>query len=144
MAERTPRELETREQVVRRKSWTPPSTLPNPIKEDGYAYRYIRQSILGQPDDRNMMSKQDEGWVPVKREDHPELQFSGKTSGLVEIGGLVLCKTPTEFVEQRNEWFRRHTDDQSNAVDANLMRENDPRMPMFSERKSTTSRSKRD
>ncbi len=144
MAERTPRELETREQAVRRKSWTPPSTLPNPIKEDGYAYRYIRQSILGQPDDRNMMSKQDEGWVPVKREDHPELQFSGKTSGLVEIGGLVLCKTPTEFVEQRNEWFRRHTDDQSNAVDANLMRENDPRMPMFSERKSTTSRSKRD
>lgn len=144
MAERTPRELETREQVVRRKSWTPPSTLPNPIKEDGYAYRYIRQSILGQPDDRNMMSKQDEGWVPVKREDHPELQFSGKTSGLVEIGGLVLCKTPTEFVEQRNEWFRRHTDDQSNAVDANLMKENDPRMPMFSERKSTTSRSRRD
>lgn len=144
MAERTPRELETREQAVRRKSWTPPSTLPNPIKEDGYAYRYIRQSILGQPDDRNMMSKQDEGWVPVKREDHPELQFSGKTSGLVEIGGLVLCKTPTEFVEQRNEWFRRHTDDQSKAVDANLMKENDPRMPMFSERKSTTSRSKRD
>lgn len=144
MAERTPRELETREQAVRRKSWTPPSTLPNPIKEDGYAYRYIRQSILGQSDDRNMMSKQDEGWVPVKREDHPELQFSGKTSGLVEIGGLVLCKTPTEFVEQRNEWFRRHTDDQSKAVDANLMKENDPRMPMFSERKSTTSRSKRD
>ena len=102
MADRTPRELETREQGVRRKAWTPPSTLPNPNKEDGYSYRYIRKSILGQADDRNMMSKQEEGWIPVKREEHPELQYSGKTTGLVEIGGLVLCKTPTEFVSVTN------------------------------------------
>jgi len=144
MADRTPRELETREQGVRRKAWTPPSTLPNPNKEDGYSYRYIRKSILGQADDRNMMSKQEEGWIPVKREEHPELQYSGKTTGLVEIGGLVLCKTPTEFVDQRNQWFRNHTEAQTQAVDANLMKENDPRMPLFSERKSTMSRGRRD
>ena len=144
MAERSTRELETREQGTRKKAWTPPSTLPNPNREEGYSYRYIRKSILGQTDDRNMMSKQEEGWIPVKREDHPELQYHGKSSGLVEIGGLVLCKTPTEFVEQRNDWVRGHTDAQTQAADANLMKENDPRMPLFSERKSTTSRGRRD
>lgn len=144
MADRTPRDSETREQGIRKKAWTPPSTLPNPNREDGYSYRYVRKSILGQTDDRNMMSKQEEGWVPVKREDHPELQYHGKSTGLVEIGGLVLCKTPTEFVEQRNAWVRGHTDAQTQAADSNLMKENDPRMPLFSERKSTTSRGRRD
>ena len=144
MADRTPRDQETREQGIRKRAWTPPSLLPNPNREEGYSYRWIRKSILGQSDDRNMMSKQDEGWVPVKREDHSELQYPGKTTGLVEIGGLVLCKTPTEFVEQRNDYYRKQTDAQTAAVDSNLMKENDPRMPLFSERKSTTSRGRRD
>jgi len=143
MADRTPRDQETREQGIRKRAWTPPSLLPKPNREDGYSYRWIRKSILGQADDRNMMSKQDEGWVPVKREDHSELQYPGKTTGLVEIGGLVLSKTPTEFVEQRDEWVRNQTDAQTRAVDANLMKENDPRMPLFSDRKSTTSRGRR-
>ena len=143
MADRTPRDKETREQGIRKRAWTPPSLLPNPKREEGYAYRWIRKSILGQADDRNMMSKQDEGWIPVKREDHSELQYPGKTTGLVEIGGLVLCKTPEEFVEQRTDYVRNQTDAQTRAVDANLMKENDPRMPLFSERKSTTSRGRR-
>ena len=143
MADRTPRDQETREQGIRKRAWTPPSLLPSPNKEEGYAYRWIRKSILGQADDRNMMSKQDEGWIPVKREDHSELQYPGKTTGLVEIGGLVLCKTPEEFVEQRTDYVRNQTDAQTRAVDANLMKENDPRMPLFSERKSTMSRGRR-
>jgi hypothetical protein len=144
MVDRTPREQETRAVAERKRSWSPPSLLPTPNREEGFSYRWIRKSIMGQVDDRNMMAKQDEGWIPIKREDHPELQHSGKTTGLVEIGGLVLCKTPTEFVEQRNDYYRKQTQAQTDAVDNNLMKENDPRMPLFSERKSTTSRGRRD
>jgi hypothetical protein len=140
MADRTPRDQETRATFERKKSWTPPSTLPKVNKDDGYAYRWIRKSIGGKADDQNMMAKQEEGWETVRREDHPELQTPGKTNGLVEIGGLVLCKTPQEFVDQRNAHYRQITETQSASVDANLMKENDPRMPLFSERKSTTSR----
>lgn len=143
MSDRTPRELETRATTERKRSWTPPSLLPTPNARDGMAYRYIRKSTLGIMDDRNMMAKQDEGWVPVKREDHPELQYAGRDSGVVEIGGLVLCETPTEFVEQRNDYYRKQTQAQTDAVDNNLMKENDPRMPLFSERKSTTSRGRK-
>lgn len=143
MSDRTPRDLETRTNTERKRTWAPPSLLPTPRQEEGYTYRWIRKAMMGQADDRNMMSKQDEGWVPVRREDHPEMHSSGRTEGLVEIGGLVLCKTATELVQQRNSYYRNQTQQQTAAVDNNLMKENDPRMPIFSERKSTTSRGRR-
>jgi len=143
MSERTPRENQTRLFSERKKAWTPPSLLPTPQARDGLKHRWIRKSILGQADDRNMISKQEEGWTPIQREEYPELHLQGKDSGLVEIGGLVLCSTPEEFVEQRNSYFRQQTDAQTAAVDNNLMKENDPRMPLFSERSSTTSRNRK-
>jgi hypothetical protein len=138
MSNRTPRDLETRQNSGKR--WTPPSLLPDPIKEDGYGYRWIRYSTMNQPDDRNVSSKRTQGWEPIRLEDHPELQTYGKTSGNVEIGGLVLCKNSQEMIDQRNSYYRKMAEDQAQAVDATLMRENDPRMPLFSDRKSTTSR----
>jgi hypothetical protein len=56
----------------------------------------------------------------------------------IEIGGLLLCKTPEEFVEQRNNFYAKQTDAQAEAVDNNLMRQSDSRMPLFSERKSSS------
>ena len=57
----------------------------------------------------------------------------------IEIGGLLLCKTPVEFVKQRRDYYAKQTSAQTEAVDNNLMRQNDPRMPLFKERKSSTS-----
>jgi hypothetical protein len=57
----------------------------------------------------------------------------------IEIGGLLLCKIPNDFVEQRMAYFAKKSGDQMAAVDNNLMKENDPRMPLFKERRSTTS-----
>lgn len=143
MSDRTPRDVVTRTTMERKTAWTPPSLLPVPRQVEGTSYRWIRKMMQGQVDDRNMMSKQEEGWTPIKREDHPELQYSGRTTGLVETGGLVLCSMPTDFVNQRNAHYRKITDAQTAAVDSNLMRENDPRMPLFSERNSSTSRGRR-
>jgi hypothetical protein len=57
----------------------------------------------------------------------------------IEIGGLLLCKAPEEFVEQRSAHYQGQTHAQTEAVDNNLMRQSDPRMPLFKERKSSTS-----
>ena len=40
------------------------------------------------------------------------------------------------MVEERTEYFTQQTDSQMQSVDNNLMREYDPRMPLFNERKS--------
>jgi hypothetical protein len=58
----------------------------------------------------------------------------------VEVGGLLLCKTPIEFVEQRNAYYQKQAEGQLSAVDNNLMRQNDPRMPLFKESKSSVSK----
>jgi len=141
MAEnRIDRELQTREKTVRKKSWQRPETLPSPTPEDGYSYRWIRVSTQGNTDATNVSSKLREGWEPVKAADHPEITLvtieNERFSDNVVIGGLMLCKAPTELVQERNDYYNTQTKSQMNAVDNNFMRENDPRMPLFNDRKT--------
>jgi len=144
MAEvRATRELKTRAVSERPQQWMPAELLPEPDKEAGFAYRWIRVATLNQADPRNLSAKMREGWEPVRIEEQPKFQLlvdpQSRFKDNIEIGGLLLCKTPSEFVDQRNAHFARQTQAQTEAVDNNLMRQSDPRMPLFSERKSTSS-----
>ena len=144
MAEnRKPREIESREISERPKQWMPPELLPEPDKQPGYSYRWIRVSTLNTADPRNLSAKLREGWEPVALEEQPKFQLlvdpTSRFKDNIEIGGLLLCKTPTEFVEQRNAHYAKQTASQTEAVDNNLMRQSDARMPIFKEGKSTTS-----
>jgi hypothetical protein len=143
MAERNPRELETRAKAERPKQWMVPDVLPHVNEEPGYAMRWIRVSTLGNADPRNVSMKLQEGWEPVKASDHPETYVAetgaGRFPDSIQIGGLMLCKTPKEFTEQRNAFYQRQADGQMASVDNNYMRESDPRMPLFRERKSEVS-----
>jgi hypothetical protein len=140
---RLQRELESRTLQERPKQWQPPELLPEPDKQPGYAYRWIRVSTLNQADPRNVSSKLREGWEPVSIEEQPKFQLlvdpASRYKDQVEVGGLLLCKTPVEFTEQRNAHYNKLTQSQTEAVDNNLMRQSDPRMPLFKENKSSTS-----
>jgi len=140
---RLTRELETRTTLERPKQWAPAELLPEPDKQAGFTYRWIRTSTLNTADPRNISAKLREGWEPVKISEQPKFQLlidpGSRFKDNIEIGGLLLCKTPSEFVEQRNEYYQRQTEAQTVAVDNHLMRENDPRMPLFQERKSSIS-----
>jgi len=135
---RKSRDLDTRAATARPTKWMPPQLLPDPLPEDGYAFRWIRVSTLNKDDPTNLSSKLREGWEPVKASDHPEIRLFGMATGhfpdSVVVGGLMLCKTPVEFTEQRDAHFRQLSEQQMNSVDNTYMRENDPRMPLFKER----------
>lgn len=144
MAEnRLPREVDTRTVTERPKQWMQPELLPEPDKNPDYAYRWIRVSTLNQADPRNLSAKLREGWEPVPIEEQPKFRLlvdpMSRYAGNIEIGGLLLCKTPKDFVKQRNDFYARQTQAQTEAVDNSLMRQSDPRMPLFKERKSATS-----
>lgn len=143
MAERIPREFEVRAKAERPKKWLPPTALPDPNPEEGYAFRWIRVSTLGNNDPSNVSAKLREGWEPVKASEHPEIQLFGKGNphfpDSIEIGGLLLCKTPVEFVSQRNSFYQTQTEGQMSSVDNSFMRESDARMPLFKERRSEVS-----
>ena len=144
MAEnRISRNVDTRIEAQRPEQWRPPELLPEPVKLPGYAYRWVRVSTLNVSDPRNLSAKLREGWEPVKIEEQPQFQLlidaNSRFKDNIEVGGLLLCKTPIEFVEQRNAFYRKQAESQIESVDNSLMRQSDPRMPMFTELKSTTS-----
>ena len=144
MAEsRLQREITNRTSQERPKQWQQAELLPEPDKAPGFAYRWIRVSTLNNADPRNLSAKLREGWEVVNVEEQPKFQLlvdpNSRFKDSIEIGGLLLCKTPSEFVDQRTKHFNDMTRAQAEAVDNNLMRQSDARMPIFNERKSTTS-----
>lgn len=144
MAEtRVAREHEDRASSSRPESWAPAGGLPEPERQPGYAYRWIRTSMVEQSDAKNVSAKFREGWEPVRVEEQPKLSFladpNSRFKDNIEIGGLLLCKIPTEFMDQRRRYFADKNRAQIDSVDNNFMRENDSRMPLFREKKSSTS-----
>ena len=144
MAEnRVAREHEDRASMKRPESWAPAGGLPEPERQPGYAYRWIRTSMVEQQDGKNVSAKFREGWEPVRVEEQPKLRFladaNSRFKDNIEIGGLLLCKIPTEFMDQRKQYFANKNRSQIESVDNNFMRENDARMPLFREKKSSTS-----
>jgi hypothetical protein len=114
--------------------------LPSPNPEPGYNFHWVRVSTQGQVDATNVSSKLREGWEPVKASDHPEITIVAieqeRFKDNVVIGGLMLCKAPVEMIEERNAYYNDQAQAQMSSVDNNFMRENDPRMPLFNERKT--------
>tara|TARA_R100001463_G_scaffold134254_1_gene196274 strand:+ start:1049 stop:1531 length:483 start_codon:yes stop_codon:yes gene_type:complete len=133
-SDRTSRSAESREKTSRLKPWSPPSLLDAPTPPEGYVYRWIRESMVGQQDQANMSKRIREGWEPVRAEDHPDFESptveDGKHAGVIGVGGLILAKMPAEIVDQRRAYYAQLSNDQMNAVDNNLMRESNPIMPI--------------
>lgn len=142
-----PRSQDTRQSAERiAATWRPASDLPEPTPQPGWVFRWIRTSYMNAPDPRNVSTARREGWVPCLAKDHPEIDLSFDSRAAsqgsnqnIEIGGLMLCKLPAEAANQREAYFQNATKMQTESVDRNYMRENDPRMPLFSDRKSSTS-----
>ena len=141
MADRTPRSNESRDKQERKKTWQRPSMLPDPEPREGVEYRWVRTSIMGETDNKNVSSKFRNGWTPVKAEDHPELQVipdhDSRFQGNVEVGGLLLCKNSKENMDARRDFQQNQASSQMQAVDNSYMKESDPRMPVLRPEKST-------
>ena len=137
---RTAREADTRQVMQRPEAWRPPETLPMPDDRPGWTHRYVRISTMGTADPSNISSKLREGYEPCKGEEYPELMMhastEGRFKGNIEVGGLLLCRIPSEFMAQRAKYYENLNKSQVDSVDNNFLRENDPRMPLFSEKRT--------
>ncbi len=138
---RTPRSLDCRDDSKRNEPWTPSSLLPSPNPEPGFVFRWVRVSMRGDSDNRNVSQKMRDGWVPCKLEDYPELQvlpdIDNRFEGNIVVGGLMLCKNSEERVNAQRQYYAEQAAKQMEAVDGSYMRENDARMPMLPSERST-------
>ena len=143
MADRTPRETETR-QSQERKVWRPGTALEAPEPPLGYKHRWIRESVMEFDDKTNVHKRRQEGYDLVRAEEYPEytgpVVDEGRNAGIIGVGGLVLARIPQESADQRNQHYQKTTQNQMDAVDRDWMRENNPAMPkMAPQRKSSVS-----
>ncbi len=134
MTDRSPRTAQTREKTSRNKPWRPPSQLDAPDPPEGFVHRWIRESVMGVDDKKNLSARLREGFDLVRAEEYPDFEAptvqDGKHAGVIGVGGLVLARFPIETREQRNAHYRNATRDQMTAVDNDLMREQHPSMPI--------------
>jgi hypothetical protein len=139
---RLDRALDSRATSYRPTSWQAPEALPMPDERPGWRHRYVRLSTLGAADPSNISSKLREGYEPCKAEEYPELMMhaaiEGRFKGGIEIGGLLLCRIPAEFMTQRAQHFEDKNKMQMDSVDNNFLRDRDARsnMALFADKKS--------
>jgi len=137
---RLARELDDRKVTLRQQAWRPPETLPSPDARPGWVHRYIRTAMLGTADPSNISSKLREGFEPCKAEDYPELMMhavtEGRFKGNIEVGGLLLCRIPAEFLTQRADYYAGQNQAQMDSVDNSYMKDDHPSMKKFSERQT--------
>lgn len=136
---RIPRDLESRD-TEQRDEYTPSSTLPDPKQDPKFVYRWVATHVMGTLDPMNASKRFRDGWEPCKAKDHPELFTVGDKNGNVEIGGLVLCRMPRERAQARDRYYQKQSDAQMTSVDNNFMRNNNPKMPLFSDKNSEVTR----
>jgi hypothetical protein len=139
---RKSRDSETRVEMLRPQMWRAPETLPSPDPRAGWTHRWVRTSTMGVADPGNISSKLREGYEPCKAEDYPELMMhastEGRFKGTIEVGGLLLCRIPSEFLEQRMKHYDEKNRMQMESVDSNFLRDRDARsnMAMIVDKKS--------
>ena len=125
---RTSRANETRANQAVRKRWSPPSMLDAPPAPDGFMHRWIRAETRGFDDTKNISAKMREGWELVRKDEYPDFESpvveTGKYEGVFGVGGLLLARIPVETVEERTAYFNQRSQDQMQAVDTDMMREN--------------------
>jgi hypothetical protein len=137
---RTSRASQTREKTAKKKVWTPPSSLDAPPAPTGFVHRWIRAESLGFQDTKNIAGRIRSGYELVRSDEYPDADYpiveDGKYKGVIGVGGLVLARVPEEIAKQRSDYYKKQAQENVEAVDNDLMKEQHPSMPINIDRQT--------
>ena len=138
---KTPRASETRAKEAHEVVWTPPSSLDAPPAPDGFRHRWIRSESLGFDDQKNISGRLRSGYELVQASEFKDQGYpvveSGKYTGVIGVGGLLLARVPNEIAEARQKYYAEKAKDADDAVKTDLLRDQHPSMPITVDRHST-------
>ena len=138
---KTSRAAVTRSKTERPKEYKPPSSLDAPPAPDGFRHRWIRAESLGFNDSKNIHGRLRSGYELVRADEYADdtsypIVMDGKYAGVIGVGGLLLARIPEELAQSRVDYQKRQTEGQDEAVENDLLKDQDKRMPMKFERSS--------
>ena len=138
--EKTSRAAVTRSKTERPKVYKPPSSLDAPPAPDGYRHRWIRAESVGFQDSKNIFGRLREGYELVRADEYKDSDYptvtEGKYAGVIGVGGLLLARIPIELAEARMAYQKSRTEGQDEAVENDLLKDQDKRMPIKIDRNS--------
>ena len=130
----------TRTKTERPKEYKPPSSLDAPQAPDGFRHRWIRVESMGFNDTKNIHGRLRSGYELVRADEYDAEEYpvvlDGKYAGVIGVGGLLLARIPEELAKQRVDYQRRQTEGQDEAIENDLLRDQDKRMPISVDRNS--------
>ena len=136
----TSRAAETRTKTERPKEYKPPSSLDAPAAPDGFRHRWIRAESMGFNDTKNIHGRLRSGYELVRADEYDDDTYQtvldGKYAGVIGVGGLLLARIPEELAQQRVAYQKRQTEGQDEAIENDLLRDQDKRMPISVDRNS--------
>jgi hypothetical protein len=137
---KTSRAAETRTKTERPKEYKPPSSLDAPPAPDGFRHRWIRAESLGFNDTKNIHGRLRSGYELVRADEYKDSDYpivtDGKYAGIIGVGGLLLARIPEELAQQRIDYQKSLSDGQDEAIENDLLRDQDKRMPIKIDRHS--------
>jgi len=139
------RELNTREE-----EWTfeepnaldIPKTVEKKFDAEGMRLRWIRVSMRGNDDIANVGKREAEGWTFVLPSEVPEMSTTsivleeGRYAGVVSRGDLALAKIQKGRHNARTKHFEKKSADLMHAIDVQLDKASDSKMPISNKSKS--------
>ena len=123
-----------------------PEEVVNRFANEGMSLGWLRLTVKGKEDVSHIGRKMQEGWEFVKKEEVPEMEHSsvvrdeGRYTGAICRGDVALGKIPTGRIEARKAYYKDKTDSLMEAVNSQLMKNNNSRMPISNSSKSQTIR----
>ena len=138
--QKTSRAAVTRSKTERPKVYKPPSSLDAPPAPDGYRHRWIRAESVGFQDSKNIFGRLREGYELVRADEYKDSDYptvtEGKYAGVIGGGGLLLARIPEELAKSRSEYQKQLSEGQDEAIENDLLKDQDKRMPIKVDRSS--------
>ena len=129
-----------RSKTERPKEYKPPSSLDAPPAPDGFRHRWIRAESMGFNDTKNIHGRLRSGYELVRADEYDSNTYpavlDGKYAGVIGVGGLLLARIPEELAQSRVAYQQRQTEGQNEALENDLLKDQDKRMPMKYEHSS--------
>ena len=119
-----------------------PDAVLNRFASERMTLGWLRMTLKGVDDVKHLGKKMQEGWVFIDLAEVPEMSATsvvrdeGRYAGVVCRGDVGLAKIPTGIYEARSKFYRDKSKAMNEAIEAQLMGNNNSRMPISNNSKS--------
>ena len=141
------RETETKEYTYQEPNYLDvPDVVVDRFTNEDMVLRWVRITLKGEDDYKNVGNKMTQGWVFVTPEEIPEMLHSatvlnsGRYTNCVVRGDVALAKMPRGKSVARNDYYEGKANDLMEAVNQQLMSASNSKMPISNSSTSTVTK----